>query len=260
MRIALGISYDGTHYHGWQRQEDLQLPTIQTGIEQALSKIADHPVKIVCAGRTDRGVHALGQVIHFDTEIKRDMRAWTWGTNTYLPNDIRVHWAREVDTEFHARFSAQARRYRYVIYNHPIKPALLRDHVTTCYQPLNEHAMQKAAQYLIGAHDFTSYRTLQCQAKSPVRTILQLDVTRRAEFIFIDIKANAFLHHMVRNIAGVLMAIGSGEHGPIWAQEILEARDRTQADVTASASGLYFMEVIYPGEFAIPAAPEPMFI
>ncbi len=260
MRIALGISYDGTHYHGWQRQEDAQLPTIQSAVEQALSKVAAHPITIRCAGRTDRGVHGLGQVVHFNTRAQRVNRAWVLGANTHLPRDIRVRWAHEVSDEFHARFSAVARRYCYVIYNGLIKPALLRDQVTTYYFPLNEQAMQEAAQYLIGQHDFTSYRAMQCQAKSPIRTVTRLSVTRRGDFIFIDIQANGFLHHMVRNITGVLMTVGNGQHQPIWAKELLEIKDRTQGAVTAPSSGLYFMEAIYPERFGLPNTPEPMFI
>jgi tRNA pseudouridine38-40 synthase len=250
MRIALGISYDGTAYHGWQRQESAT--TLQSCVEDALSKVADHPVAVVCAGRTDRGVHALGQVVHFATTAQRDARAWTLGANANLPSDIRVHWAHPVTDNFHARFSAVARRYRYVIYNHATRPALLRNQVTTHFHLLNEQLMQEAASYLVGEHDFSSYRAMECQAKSPVRTISQLDVQRRADFIFIDIKANAFLHHMVRNIAGVLLAIGSGEQLPSWAKAVLEAKDRKQGGVTAPSQGLYFMEVFYPEEFALP--------
>lgn len=254
MRIALGISYDGTAYHGWQRQENLL--TIQTCVESALSKVTDRPINILCAGRTDSGVHALGQVVHFDTEIHRDERAWIMGSNANLPADIRVLWAREVSDDFHARFSAVARRYRYVIYNHPIKSALLRNQVTTHFQKLNESLMQEAVQYLLGEHDFTSYRALACQAKSPVRTITHLTIKRRGDFIFVDIQANAFLHHMVRNIMGVLISIGSGERMPVWAKEVLEARDRRQGDITAPATGLYFMEVFYPEQFALPRTTE----
>lgn len=257
MRIALGISYDGTHYFGWQRQEDLQLPTIQTCLEEAITKVADHKIDVVCAGRTDRGVHALGQVLHFDTHAMRNDNAWILGVNSYLPKDIRVQWMCVVDEDFHARFSAQSRRYRYVIYNHPIKPALLRHQVTTHYHPLNEQDMQTAANYLIGEHDFTSYRAVQCQAKSPIRTVTMLNVQRRGNFIAIDIQANAFLHHMVRNITGVLLTIGEGKRAPLWAKEVLEAKNRREGDITAPASGLYFVEVSYPEKFLLPQKSEP---
>lgn len=259
MRIALGLSYEGTAYSGWQSQENLQ--TIQTHIETALSRVANHPVQVICAGRTDSGVHALGQVIHFDTEATRDERAWILGTNANLPADIRIRWAHAVSEDFHARFSATARHYRYIIYNYPIRPALLRNQVTTYYYPLDASKMQAAAQYLIGEHDFSSYRATECQAKSPIRNVTLLEVKRQDDFIFIDIEANAFLHHMVRNIAGVLMAIGSGKQPPIWAQQVLAAKDRTQGDITAPASGLYFVSANYPEYYglALKNLPEPAF-
>lgn len=250
MRIALGVSYDGSSYCGWQSQE--AVPTIQTTLQDALSKVADHPVKLVCAGRTDRGVHAVGQVAHFDTEAVRTEHAWILGVNTYLPADIRVHWFKVVPDDFHARFSAQARSYRYVILNRKVHSALLRNQATWYHQPLDEHLMQIGANYLLGEHDFSSFRAMECQAKSPVRTLHRLEVYRTKQFVFIDIKANAFLHHMVRNIAGVLMLIGSQKKPPQWAQEVLLARDRTQAGITASPNGLCFLSVIYPQHFDIP--------
>lgn len=260
MRIALGLAYDGTEYFGWQRQDDVALPTIQSSVADALSKVADHSLDVVCAGRTDRGVHALGQVAHFDTDAIRTPHAWVLGTNAYLPKDIRVRWACEVDDDFHARFSAIARRYHYVIYNHPVKPALLRNQVTTHFHLLNERAMQAAAEYLIGEHDFTSYRAAQCQAKSPVRTVTELTIQRRGDFIVINIQANGFLHHMVRNIVGVLLTIGEDKRAPGWAKEVLDARDRTQGDITAFASGLYFAKVFYPERFLLPNDCEPFWM
>lgn len=249
MRIALGISYDGTAYYGWQTQANS--PSVQSSVTTAVAKVADHAVKIVCAGRTDKGVHALNQVVHFDTDAVRDMRSWVLGTNTHLCKDIRILWAKSVDLDFHARFSATARSYRYVIYNAPIASALLRNQTTWYHPLLNETRMVEAAIHLIGEHDFTSYRALQCQAHSPIRVVQQLEITRKEEFIFIDIKANAFLHHMVRNIVGVLMAIGSGKHEPIWAKEVLQAKNRAVGEVTAPASGLYFMQVFYPERFKL---------
>jgi len=244
MRIALGLSYEGTAYCGWQYQENV--PSIQACLESALGKVANHPIRVICAGRTDKGVHALEQVVHFETDSIRDARAWLLGTNANLPADIRIQWAREVSADFHARFSAIARAYRYVIYNHRTPTALLRNHVTIFHKPLDEKSMQEAANYLVGEHDFSSYRAAQCQAKSPVRTVTLLEVKRESNFIFIDIKANAFLHHMVRNITGVLLSIGSGKQPVLWAKQVLEARDRTEGDVTAPANGLYLVQVTYP--------------
>ncbi len=251
MRIAACIEYSGKPYHGWQRQNHAN--SVQACVEEALSKVANHPVTVVCAGRTDAGVHGLGQVIHFDTEARRDMRAWVYGGNANLPKSIAISWAKEVDAQFHARFSALSRSYRYVIFNREVRPSFLAWRTTWEYRPLEVARMQEAARYLVGEHDFTSYRALACQAKSPVRNVMRLEVSRREDLVLIDIEANAFLHHMVRNIAGVLMSIGAGEQEPLWAKEVLEHRDRTLGGVTAHPSGLYFMGVKYPGEFAIPS-------
>jgi tRNA pseudouridine38-40 synthase len=253
MRIALGIEYDGRPYCGWQYQD--HSPSVQAVVEQALSNVAAHPVRVICAGRTDTGVHAAEQVVHFETEVVRDDKAWVMGTNANLPKSVSVLWVRNVDDTFHARFSAIRRRYRYAIFNRPVRPAFLAGRVAFCFRPLNESRMQKAAQYLMGEHDFNAYRAVACQAKSPVRTVYQLDVTRRDELILIDIEANAFLHHMVRNIAGVLMAIGAGEQEPGWAKEVLEGRDRSLGGVTAPPDGLYLMEVVYPEMFGLPRLP-----
>lgn len=252
MRIALGISYQGSAYHGWQTQ--VGLSTIQSVLEAAIATVADHPIVLTCAGRTDKGVHALGQVAHFDSTALRSDRAWLLGSNSHLPADIRVDWVREVPTEFHARFSALARRYRYIIYNKPLASALWNKHTTHCYYPLNETSMQTAADYLLGEHDFSSFRAMSCQSKSAFRTIHRLVVSRQTDNVIIDITANAFLHHMVRNIAGLLMLVGSGKRDPSWAQEVLSAKDRKQAAITAHPNGLYLLQVLYPENFLIPTS------
>lgn len=250
MRIAAGVEYDGSAFCGWQYQD--HSPSVQVAVEQALAKVANHPVRVACAGRTDTGVHGVGQVIHFDTAAERSEFSWVRGANSNLPYSVRLLWARPVDETFHARFSARRRAYRYVIFNRAIRPAYLHRRVSWEYRPLNVEPMQQAAQYLLGEHDFNAYRAVACQARSPVRTLYQLDVVRRGEFIILDLNANAFLHHMVRNIAGVLMSIGAGEAEPDWARQVLEQQDRTLGGVTAPPDGLYFMGVEYPAEFALP--------
>lgn len=251
MRIALGIEYDGTAYHGWQYQDHSS--SVQACVEQALSRVADEPIRVICAGRTDTGVHALGQVVHFDTGAQRRERSWVFGANANLPPDIVVTWARPVDAEFHARFSALSRCYRYVILNRPVRPSLLSWRVAWDYRPLDLERMRQGASYLVGEHDFSSYRAMACQAKSPVRNLFRLQLQRRDDLILLDLEANGFLHHMVRNIAGVLMSIGAGEQEPDWAKEVLEHRDRTLGGVTAPPHGLYFIAATYPAKFAIPA-------
>lgn len=243
MRIALGVEYDGTNYHGWQYQIDIS--TIQEKVEDALSKIAMHPIKVVCAGRTDAGVHALEQVVHFDTNVVRPDIAWVFGTNSNLPLDIRIIWARRVSEDFHARFSAISRQYNYKIHNNQIASAIMRDRTVRVKPFLNTELMHKAGQYLVGRHDFSSFRGSGCQAKHPIRNIIFLDVTRDGSIINIDIKANAFLLHMVRCIAGMLIKVGIGEKPPIWAQEVLEARDRRVCPATALPQGLYFVKADY---------------
>ncbi len=254
MRIALRVEYDGQHFSGWQSQKN-DLPTVQGSLEAGLSKVADSPVKIICAGRTDAGVHACGQVVHFDTDVERDERAWVLGANANIDKAISVLWAKPVSEKFQARFSALRRRYRYVIVNRLVRPSFTAGRVSWEYRPLDEQRMQQAAQHLVGEHDFDAYRTVACQAHSPVRTIYRLDVNRKEDLVIIDIEANAFLHHMVRNIAGVLMAIGAGEQDVDWSKEVLETRDRTLGGVTAPPHGLYFMGVEYPPEFGIPQLP-----
>lgn len=250
MRIALGIEYDGSAYSGWQAQTGSR--TVQGCVEHALSRVADHPVRVVCAGRTDAGVHAAGQIVHFDSEAPRTPRAWVLGANSNLPPDIAVQWMQAVDDGFHARFRAQARSYRYVILNRPVRSALHRERCAWVHAPLDETRMQAAARHLIGEHDFSAYRALACQAKSPVRTVTDLEVARQGERVSIRIRANAFLHHMVRNIAGVLIAIGKGEHAPDWARDVLESRDRALGGVTAPPQGLTLESVEYPAEFGVP--------
>lgn len=255
MRIALGIEYDGTAFNGWQAQKS-DARTLQSAVEKALSAVAAHPVSVICAGRTDTGVHAVGQVVHFDSDAPRSPRAWTLGSNTLLPPDVSVRWAQPVAETFHARFSATARRYRYLILNQPTRPALLRSRVCWQMRPLDAARMNAAAAHLLGEHDFTAYRAQQCQSKSPVRVIRQLAVTRHGAYLRIDVTANAFLHHMVRNIAGVLMTIGHGEREPDWAREVLEGRDRRLGGVTAVPQGLYLIGVEYPVEFGLPQGDE----
>lgn len=250
MRIALGIEYDGCQYHGWQKQAGLH--TVQQSIESAISQVAQQDIEIICAGRTDTGVHASGQVIHFDTEVDRNMRAWIHGSNTFLPKDICVQWAKRVPEDFHARYSAQSRTYRYLICDQPIRPALFRGNVTWQYRALNHEFMAEAAAYLIGENDFTSFRSSDCQSLSPMRCIKAISVMRHQGHVQIDITANAFLHHMVRNIAGVLMAVGGGKKTISWVKEVLEAKDRRLGAETAPPYGLYLINVEYPAIYQIP--------
>lgn len=260
-RVALALSYDGSRYHGWQSQRKPQVATVQETLEKALSCIADAPIKVQCAGRTDAGVHASHQLVHFDCPVARDEKAWVAGSNTHLPREIAVQWAKPVAADFHARFSATARRYRYIIHNAPARSALLASGVTYQSRPLDHQLMHEAAQALLGERDFTSFRAVACQSNTAMRNVHFVEVTRRGRLVIIDIQANAFLLHMVRNIAGVLIAIGSGERPPRWTAELLQARDRTQAAATASPCGLYLVGVTYPEAFNLPeVVPGPYFL
>lgn len=244
MRLAAGVEYDGSGFFGWQRQR--QSPTVQECLESALSRVADHDVTVHCAGRTDTGVHAVCQVVHFDTTAERSERSWVLGANTHQAPGISMLWARPVDDDFHARFSATRRCYRYRILNRWVKPAIQRGRVAWIRRPLDAAPMHEAAQALVGEHDFTSFRAMGCQAKSPVRTLHRIEVERTGNEIAIEVEANAFVYHMVRNIAGTLLAIGRGDVPIDWARQVLAARDRNAAGVTAPAEGLYFMSPSYP--------------
>lgn len=250
MRIAMAIEYDGSAYHGWQLQ--VGAASVQAEVESALARVANHPVRVSCAGRTDTAVHATAQVIHFDSDAKRDERAWVHGVNSNLPRTIAVQWAKPVSDDFHARFSAVRRRYRYVILNRRVRPTFLAHRVTWDYRSLDVDRMAEAARSLVGEHDFSSFRAYACQAKSPIRTVHRLAVRREGEFLILDIEANGFLHHMVRNIVGVLSEIGAGVRPVSWASEVLAHRDRVLGGVTAPASGLYLTGVSYPAEFGLP--------
>lgn len=251
-RIALGVEYKGSRYAGWQRQAS-GVATVQQALETALGRVAASPVAVMCAGRTDAGVHACGQVVHFDTRAQRPLKAWVMGANSELPHDISVTWAQVVPADFHARFKATARRYRYVIYNDPIRPAHLGEEVTWNYRPLDVTRMAKAAEPLVGTHDFSAYRASQCQAKSPIKQVHHLRVSQHGRMIVIDVRANAFLHHMVRNLAGVLMTIGAGDRPEAWAEEVLHSRERKGGGVTAHPFGLYLVQVEYPRLYTLPA-------
>lgn len=253
MRIALGVEYDGAAFSGWQWQKGPR--TVQECVERALSRVAAHPVTVLCAGRTDTGVHALEQVIHFNTPVERALKAWVKGSNAELDDDVRILWAREVADDFHARYSAIARFYRYVILNRQERSALHRKRATWHYHPLNVERMHEAAQTLLGEHDFSSFRAQSCQSKSPRRTLHFIHVKREGDFVTIELAANAFLHHMVRNIAAVLMDIGSGKKQPDWTLELLEAKNRKLASVTAPPDGLYLGGVLYPAKFGFETHP-----
>jgi tRNA pseudouridine38-40 synthase len=250
-RIALGVEYDGSGFCGWQTQSR-GTRTVQHEIERALSRVADHPVRVVCAGRTDTGVHATGQVVHFDTHAERQLKAWVMGVNTHLPDDVCVHWAKPVDADFSARFSATRRSYRYVIQQRSARPALYSRRVTWVRYPLDTAAMHLAAQALLGENDFSSFRSSACQAEHAMRFVEFIEITSASAFVYIDIRANAFLHHMVRNIVGSLLKIGTGERPVAWLAELLARRDRTQAGPTAPADGLYLVAVQYPAEHELP--------
>lgn len=256
-RIAMGVEYDGTAFRGWQWQHGE--PTVQAAVEAALSTVADEPLRVICAGRTDTGVHARCQVLHCDTTAPRAERAWVLGGNTHLPGGVAFLWAREVPKDFHARFSATGRRYRYRLLNRWTRPALDRHRAAWWHYPLDAGRMQEAAGHLLGEHDFTSFRAVACQARHAVREIRELTVRRDGQYVVIDIAANAFLHHMVRNIAGTLMTVGQGEREPDWVAQVLAARDRTAAGITAPPEGLTLISVDYPPELGLPEGPGPDF-
>ena len=254
MRIALGISYSGSGYEGWQSQ--LSGNTVQDKLELALGKFAAQPIRTLCAGRTDAGVHGLMQVVHFDTLLQRDIASWVRGTNAFLPSDIAVQWAREVPDEFHCRGSAIARRYAYVVLESPVRPSVDAGRVGWVYRPLDDAAMRQAITHLVGEHDFSSFRAAQCQAKSPVKTISRIEISHRgdpgARYWRFEFEANAFLHHMIRNIMGCLVAIGQGNHPPDWLAGVLAARSRDAAAPTFSPDGLYFLGPVYDAAWGLP--------
>ena len=249
-RFAAGLEYDGRAYSGWQYQRSLH--TVQDVLQGALSRVADSAVECVCAGRTDAGVHAIGQVVHFDTDAARSERGFRLGANTYLPSDVSIVWLREVPTHFHARYSAAARTYRYVILNRDSRPGLATGRVTWERRLLDVERMHAAAQTLVGEHDFSAFRAIECQAKSPVRRVESLAVARDHEWVSITITANAFLHHMVRNVAGLLMSVGHGDSPPERVPAVLAGRDRKVNAATAPPDGLYLASVRYPAEFGLP--------
>ena len=250
MRVALGIAYRGSAYSGWQSQPSRR--TVQDRLEAALGAFADVPVATVCAGRTDAGVHALNQVVHFDTEVARAADAWTRGTNRYLPADIAVQWCRFVPASFHSRASARGRRYAYLLLEAPVRSAIEAGLAGWTFRRLDGEAMRRAAAVLVGKHDFSAFRSSECQAASPVKTLRSLTIGRRGAYWRFDFDADAFLHHMIRNVIGSLVAVGSGARSDTWLAEILAARDRSLAAATFAPDGLYFLGAYYDAAHAIP--------
>jgi tRNA pseudouridine38-40 synthase len=250
-RLALGISYNGQAYDGWQSQPSGR--TVQDHLEAALERFATVPVSTVCAGRTDAGVHGVMQVVHFDTEIRRQDFSWVRGTNTFLPPDIAVQWACTVPDAFHARNSARARRYAYVLLESPVRPSVEAGRVGWVFRPLDGKAMQEAAAHLVGEHDFTSFRASSCQSPTPVKTLAPVRIERRGAYWRVEFEANAFLHHMIRNIMGCLVYVGAGVQAPGWMREVLLARSRDAAAPTFSPDGLYFLGPVYEPHWALPS-------
>ncbi len=250
MRIALGVEYDGSSYFGWQSQPDVA--NVQDTLQAALSAIAGEPVSILAAGRTDAGVHAIEQVVHFDTEARRPLSAWVRGANALLPDSVAVLWAHEVSDEFHARFSAQARSYRYLLVNRPVRSAIRRGKAGWFHAPLDADRMREAAQHLLGEHDFSAFRSSECQAKTPVKTVTRLDIRKDGDLIIFDLTADAFLHHMVRNIVGCLVYVGKGKHRAGWMKEILASQDRNEAAPTFAPDGLYLRRIHYEAKWGLP--------
>ena len=253
MRYAACVEYDGSNFSGWQAQKH-DVRTVQEAVEAALSKVANHQTPIITAGRTDRSVHATHQIIHFDSDSERSDFAWCRGTNRFLDHDVRLKWVVPINDDFHARFAALSRSYRFVIHNAPIKSAIYRNYATHEHEALNPKLMADASTVLLGEHDFSSFRAAGCQAHSPIRTMHSLSLNTSGEWIWIDLKANAFLQHMVRNIAGCLIDVGSGKRSVQWLKEVLQAKDRTQAGITAPPHGLYLTGVEYPDEFLLPSS------
>jgi tRNA pseudouridine38-40 synthase len=251
VRLALGISYNGQAYDGWQSQPSGR--TVQDKLQAALGRFATHPVNTVCAGRTDAGVHGLMQVVHFDTELQREDFSWVRGTNTFLPPDIAVQWARHVPDSFHSRASAKARRYVYVLLESQVRPSVDAGRVGWAFRPLDGDAMREAAAHLVGEHDFTSFRASSCQAKSPVKTLEPVRISRRGAYWRFEFQANAFLHHMIRNLMGCLVYVGQGMHPPEWMGEVLQARSRDAAAPTFSPDGLYFLGPLYDEAWGLPS-------
>lgn len=254
MRIVCGVEYDGGAFQGWQIQPGSR--TVQGVVETAVARVADEPIRAISAGRTDTGVHATGQVFHFDTASERPEKAWVMGTNSHLPADVAIRWARPVDGEFHARFRARDRLYRYLIIEGTSRSALWRDRAAWSAHALDVEAMRAAAAHLVGERDFSAFRTAACQARGAVRTVHALEVARSGDLIAVDIRANAFLHNMVRIIIGMLLTVGRGERPPAWAGDLLAGRDRTRGGATAPAQGLYFVGPRYPEHFGLPLREE----
>jgi len=251
LRYAIGLEYDGSQFLGWQIQR--QEPTVQGCLEKALTRVADHEIRVHCCGRTDTGVHALGQVAHFDTPAERSERQWILGLNSHLPDGVSVLWIRQIDDTFHARFSAFSRSYRYQLLNRWVRPALEAKRMSWCRTPLDADKMHEAAQALLGEHDFTSFRATACQARHPVREIQEISVERAGDVVSLAVTANGFLYHMVRNIAGSLIRVGLGDEPVSWPGQVLTRCDRAQAAPTAPPEGLYFVSARYPEQFDLPA-------
>jgi len=250
-RFALGVQYDGRPWQGWQSQPGGQ--TVQDVLEGALGQFTGAPVRVTAAGRTDAGVHALGQVVHFDSAAQRPAHAWVRGLNSLLPGTIAVHWASPVPDEFHARFSAEARTYQYVLYVSPLRSPHLQGHAGWFYLPLDLKAMQRAADAILGEHDFSALRSAQCQARSPIKTLHTVTIKAVGDFVLFTLRADAFLHHMVRNLVGCLIAVGRGQYAPEWVRAVVDGRDRAKAAPTFMAAGLYLARVEYPSRFTLPA-------
>ncbi len=253
-RVAALVEYDGTDFAGWQSQS--HSVSIQDAVERALGFVAGHRLEAVCAGRTDTGVHAVGQVVHFDTTARRTPRAWVLGANTKLPPTVALQWAGEVADQFHARHSAQRRTYRYCILNRSARSALQRQRSTWIHRAVDAGAMHAAAQVLLGEHDFSAFRSNECQSKSPIRKLERIEVRRSGDYVWVQVTANAYLHHMVRNIVGTLLAVQAAADPGARLREILSARDRRLAGMTAPAAGLYLWQVDYPAQFGVPAPAE----